>query len=195
MGWGSWKHNVALLSPPLTVCACKCRHRLREESCWNARTESKQFSLHPCRSSSVLSYFLQRDFEGDLAGICRLSFGLTKNDGQIKKKKAGNVGAFFVDFVWGCAKGAEKASCGETVVQKGVLESPFLLFSHLRFSGVFRANLTGQEKKRTLQKHPFGRPFPRTTPSPLLWRALIVNQNASFVPTSLCRFNIPRIYF
>ena len=29
---------------------------------------------------------------------------------------------------WGCAKGAEKASCGETVVQKGVLESPFLLF-------------------------------------------------------------------
>ena len=26
----------------------------------------------------------------------------------------------------GCAKGAEKASCGEQVVQKGVLESPFL---------------------------------------------------------------------
>ena len=30
--------------------------------------------------------------------------------------------------LWGCAKGAEKASCGETVVQKGVLESPFLLY-------------------------------------------------------------------
>ena len=28
---------------------------------------------------------------------------------------------------WGCAEGVEKASCGETV-QKGVLESPFLLF-------------------------------------------------------------------
>ena len=26
-------------------------------------------------------------------------------------------------------------------------------------------------KKRTLQKHPFGQPFLRTTPSPLLWRA------------------------
>ena len=46
--------------------------------------------------------------------------------------------------------------------------------SHLRFSDVFRANLAGPEKKRTLQKHPFGRPFPRTTPSPLLWPALIL---------------------
>ena len=32
-------------------------------------------------------------------------------------------------------------------------------------------NLKGAEKKRTLQKHPFGQPFLRTTPSPLLWRA------------------------
>ena len=40
-------------------------------------------------------------------------------------------------------------------------------------SGVLRANLKGAEKKRTLQKHPFGQPFLRTTPSPLLWRALI----------------------
>ena len=30
------------------------------------------------------------------------------------------------------------------------------------------------EKKETLQKHPFGRPFLRTTPSPLLWRTLII---------------------
>ena len=33
-----------------------------------------------------------------------------------------------------------------------------------------RATLKGAEKKRTLQKHPFGQPFLRTTPSPLLWR-------------------------
>ena len=33
-----------------------------------------------------------------------------------------------------------------------------------------KANLTGAEKKQTLQKHL----FPRTTPSALLWRALIV---------------------
>ena len=44
--------------------------------------------------------------------------------------------------------------------------------SHLRFSGVFSANLTGTEEKQTLQKHPLRRPFPRTTPSPLLWCAL-----------------------
>ena len=28
---------------------------------------------------------------------------------------------------FGCARGAAKASCGETVIQNGVLESPFLL--------------------------------------------------------------------
>ena len=32
-------------------------------------------------------------------------------------------------------------------------------------------NVEGAEKKRTLQKHAFGQPFLRTTPSPLLWRA------------------------
>ena len=51
------------------------------------------------------------------------------------------------------------------------LESPFLLFP-LRVFSVLRASLNGAEKKRTLQNHNFGRPFPRTTPSPLLWRAL-----------------------
>ena len=72
---------------------------------------------------------------------------------------------------WGWAKGAEKASCGETVVQKGVLESPFLLCP-LRVFRCFKANLNGAEQKRTLQTHPFGQPFLRTTPSPLLWKAL-----------------------
>ena len=55
------------------------------------------------------------------------------------------------------------------------LENPFLLCRLKGFqdlSGVLRANLKGAEKKRTLQKHPFGQPFLRTTPSPLLWRAL-----------------------
>ena len=140
-------------------------------------------------------------------------------------------------FKWGCAKAAEKASCGETVVQitkilvsvkfvsailgpemgapilwtPGIMRSfcrknhvrkiPFFFgggggganfifmgarifltkrcfwrvhfFSvPLRFSGVSRANLKAAEKKRALQKHPFGQPFLHTTPSPLLWRAL-----------------------
>ena len=50
------------------------------------------------------------------------------------------------------------------------LESP-LLPCPLRFSSVLRANFKRAEKKRTLQKHPFGRPFLRTTLSPLLWCA------------------------
>ena len=42
------------------------------------------------------------------------------------------------------------------------------------FSSVLRANHKGEERKRTLQKQPFGRPFLRMTPSPLLfWRAQI----------------------
>ena len=42
----------------------------------------------------------------------------------------------------------------------------------VRFSDVLSANLKGAEKKRTLQKHPFGQTFLRTMLSPLLWRAL-----------------------
>ena len=49
------------------------------------------------------------------------------------------------------------------------------LFAPLRFSLKHLKgpeNLKGAEKKRTLQTNPFGQPFLRTTPSPLLWRAL-----------------------
>ena len=52
--------------------------------------------------------------------------------------------------------------------------------SHLRFSGVFSANLTGAEKKRTLQKHPFRRPFPYTTPSLLdFWGSFPMESDSS----------------
>ena len=73
---------------------------------------------------------------------------------------------------WGCAKGAEKVSCGEAVVLTGCFWRVRFFSAPLRFSGVLRANLKGAEKKRTLQKHPFGRPFLRATPSPLLRCAL-----------------------
>ena len=43
----------------------------------------------------------------------------------------------------------------------------------LRFALKTSENLEGAEKKRTIQKHPFGQPFLRTTTSPLLWRAPI----------------------
>ena len=88
------------------------------------------------------------------------------------------------EHVWGRgarrAKGAAKASCGETVVQKGVFGESVSSLPPQGFqdiSGVLRANLKGAEQKRTLQKHPFGQPFLRTTPSPLLWRTLNVSTN------------------
>ena len=67
-------------------------------------------------------------------------------------------------------KGAAKASCGETVVQKGVFGESVSSLPPLRFALKTHETLRGQ-RKRTLQKHPFRRPFLRTTPSPLLWRA------------------------
>ena len=82
---------------------------------------------------------------------------------------------FFVPLCGGRAKRAEKASCGETVVQKDVSWRLRFFSAPLRVSGPFRcfkfkASLKGAEKKRTLKKHPFGQPFLRTTPSPFLWR-------------------------
>ena len=88
------------------------------------------------------------------------------------------IGGVFLDGVEerralrGLAEGAKKASCGENVVQKGVLESPFLLFP-LEVFRCFQGKPYWGREERTLQKHPSRRPFPRTTPSPLLWRAQI----------------------
>ena len=79
------------------------------------------------------------------------------------------------------AKRAEKASCGETVVQKGVFGESVSSLPPSGFydlSGILRAKtLRGEEKKRALQKHPFGQPFLRTTPFPLLWRAPCVSHS------------------
>ena len=55
--------------------------------------------------------------------------------------------------LWGCAKGAAKASCGETVVQKVFLESPFPLCP-LKVSCVLRANLKGGRKETDSPKTP-----------------------------------------
>ena len=52
------------------------------------------------------------------------------------------------------------------------LDSPFLLWPRKVFR-CFKGKPQGAEKKHTLQKHPFGQPFLRTTPSPLLWRTPI----------------------
>ena len=76
-----------------------------------------------------------------------------------------------------CKKLGVRQRSGEGVVRrngrpKGCFGESVSSLPTSGFPGVFRANLTGAEKKRTLQKQPFGRPFPHTTPSPLLWRAL-----------------------
>ena len=69
-------------------------------------------------------------------------------------------------FLWGSLKVGIEIFNRDWTFQAG------LKISIPDLSGVLRANLKGAEKKRTLQKHPFGQPFLRTTPSPLLWRAL-----------------------
>ena len=102
--------------------------------------------------------------------------------------------------ILGRAKGAVKGSCGETVVQKGVFGesvSSLLPEGFQDLSGVLRENPKGAEKKRTLQKHPFGEPFLRTTPSPLLWRAPKIGavpciQKTLRAPKKLLRNYFPR---
>ena len=74
------------------------------------------------------------------------------------------------------AKGAKKASCGETVVQKCVCGEFVPSLPPLRFACLKHLkgpeNLKGAEKKRILQKHPFQVLDDRfMTPSPLLWHA------------------------
>ena len=73
--------------------------------------------------------------------------------------------------------GARQRS-GEGVVRgngrpKGCFWRVRFFSAPLRFALQISENLKGAEKKQTLQRHPFGRLFPRTTPSPLLWRTPI----------------------
>ena len=75
----------------------------------------------------------------------------------------------------GAPKERRRRRAEKPLSKRVFLESPFLLcpLKVFRTFQVFlRTNLKGAEKKRTLQKHPFGQPFLRTTPSPLLWRTL-----------------------
>ena len=87
----------------------------------------------------------------------------------------GNATCTNLDMSGGAPKERQRRRAEKRLSKSMFLESPFLLclFKVFRTFQVFlRANLKGAEKKRTLQKHPFGQPFLRTTPSPLLWRTL-----------------------
>ena len=81
----------------------------------------------------------------------------------------------FLDVFGGAPKERRRRRAEKRLSKRVSLESPFLLcpLKVFRTFQVFlRENLKGAEKKRTLQEHPFGQPFLRTTPSPLLWRTL-----------------------
>ena len=69
------------------------------------------------------------------------------------------------------AKGLEKASSRETVVQKVFFGEFVSSLPPGRFALKTPEDLKGAERKRTLQKHPFGRQFLSTTLSLLLWCA------------------------
>ena len=62
------------------------------------------------------------------------------------------------------AKRAEKASCGETVVQKGVFGESVSSLPPLRLALKTPENPQDAEE-RTLQKHPFGRSFLENGPN------------------------------
>ena len=93
----------------------------------------------------------------------------------------------------GAPKERRRGRAEKRLSNRVLLESPFPLCSlkvFRTFSGVLRENLKGAEKKRTLQKHPFGQPFLRTTPSPLLWRALKFPQKMNFQTFPRCNCKI-----
>ena len=69
--------------------------------------------------------------------------------------------------VWrnGCPKGCFRRVRFFSAPSRFALKTPEMSWKPL---------IKGAEKKRTLQKHPFGQPFLHTIPSPLLWRVMIL---------------------
>ena len=63
-----------------------------------------------------------------IRGALEMTVLRTLNANHIRLRSTEHASRASQALLGGCAKGAEKASCGGTVVQKGVLESPFLLF-------------------------------------------------------------------
>ena len=80
----------------------------------------------------------------------------------------------------GAPKERRRRRAEKRLSKRAFLESPFLLCT----LKVFRKEA---ERKRTLQKHPFGQPFLRTTPSLLLWCTLTKVPQSSAKPLGFCR--------
>ena len=88
----------------------------------------------------------------------------------------------FFDRDFGVKNGGPKramASCGETVDQNAKMDSKTFSTDPKVYT-CFTSKPQGVDSKQTLQKDAFGRPFPRTTHSPLLWRTMNVG------PQSFC---------
>ena len=80
---------------------------------------------------------------------------------------------------------------GEGVLQrngcpKGCFWRVRFFSAPLRLSDVLRANLEGPEKKRTLQKHPFGQPF---------WKSTKVSHKRAFALLTPNPYNLPEKYW
>ena len=87
---------------------------------------------------------------------------------------------FRVCFLSECAKGAERASCGETVVQKGVLGESAFFSASLRFALKTPESLRIHWENCAVHFRVLDGRFSRTTPSPLLWRTPIIDFGCLF---------------
>ena len=90
-------------------------------------TGVSQLQLRVSRYTVQLSRHFRQIWAGEMPENSRKFWVLDKNAKQkpdprnCRNAHSGDLEwAFWDDLPLGCAKGAEKASCGETVVQKGV---------------------------------------------------------------------------
>ena len=98
------------------VCVCL---RLRVFVCLRLRLQTPPSITPPFAAGPKLGTELKMSSRG-------LPAPWPKSESKTTQKKSGKFNTFqlfrllFKSIPWGCAKGAAKGSCGETVVQKGV---------------------------------------------------------------------------
>ena len=91
---------------------------------------------------------------------------------EIPKRSLGRpVGMPWTNIYTRWKRGSFHKWGGGGALKNGTMDSNMFSMNCKGFRD-FKSKLKGEEKKRSLQEHPFGRPFPRATPSPLLWRVL-----------------------
>ena len=134
------------------------RRRRAEKRSSKTREWTASFSQSILRFSSVLSQRAENAVLDpwsldicvwDAPDVCPKSL---RNPSRYKGLRASGL--------WSENQGAPK-----TQIRRPRIQRPILGPLSLRV----RLKLRWEKRKRTLQKHPFGRPFPRTTPSPRIF--------------------------